>query len=174
MDRLRCTFPRVFQGHLYHSPASVALLLSACFALIVGSAVYLLHRDWATTLFLAPLSDWQPAVSMSFGPLGDSLPSLTHAYAFALLLILMLGRSRRARLFGALSWLIVAWGLECLQADVTQSLVQDWLGVIADMPVINSFQIYIVNGHFDAADLLASALGALLAYLASSVPEKTR
>lgn len=172
MDRLGCTYPHEIQGRLYHSLAGAALPVSALLALLVGSAVYLLNRDWATTLFLAPLSDWQPAVSISFGPLGDSLPSFTHAYAFAMLLILVLGRSRRARLRGAVSWLIVATGFECLQADATQSLFEAGFGDIAGMPIFNSFHAYIVNGHFDAADLLASGLGALLAYLASSVPEK--
>jgi len=33
-----------------------ALAASALFALVLGTCVYLVDRDWATTLFLAPLA----------------------------------------------------------------------------------------------------------------------
>jgi hypothetical protein len=174
MDRLGCTHTAVSHGRLYNLLTSSALPATAFLALFIGTSVYLLERDWASTLFLAPFSDWQPAVRISFGRLGDSLPSFLHAYAFALLLILVLGPARHARLLGALSWLAVATGLECLQADITHSLFANGTGAVAALPFVNSFQTYIVNGHFDAADLLASGLGVLLAYVASSVPEKPR
>lgn len=150
----------------------MALQVSALIALLIGSTVYLLDRDWATTLFLAPLSEWQPPPTVSFGWLGYRLPSLLHSYAFALLLILVLRPARHARLLGALSWLAIATSLECLQANNLRSLFADGIGAVAGVPFVNSFLSYIVNGHFDAADLLATALGVLLAYLASSVPEK--
>lgn len=172
MDRFGCIYSAVSNGRLHNLLASSALPASAFLALIIASSVYLLDRDWASTLFLAPLSDWQPAASISFGRLGGSLPSFLHAYAFSLLLILVLRPARHARLLGAFCWLAVATGLECLQADVIQSLFNDTTG--AGMPLVGSFQAYIVNGRFDAADLLASGLGVLLAFLASSVPEKPK
>ena len=36
-------------------------------ALVAGTAVYVLARDWAPVLFLAPLADWQPGRLGLFG-----------------------------------------------------------------------------------------------------------
>lgn len=144
---------------------------SSLVALLVGSAVYLLDRAWASTTFLAPLEAWQPEPRVSFGPIGYSLPSLLHAYAFALLIILALWPARHARQAGAMSWLLVASGLECLQTGAMQRLIVDGPGAIAALPFADSFHDYIVNGRFDGIDLLATWAGVLVAYLVSSVLE---
>jgi len=139
--------------------------------LLAGSSVYLLDRDWTSTLFLAPFASWQPATGVSLGSIGLSLPSLFHAYAFAILIILALQPARNARLAGALSWLLVALAFECLQADIVKGLVADASGAIAGHPFVDSLRAFIVDGHFDAADLLASGAGVFIAWLASSVLE---
>ena len=150
---------------------SMLLPASCLFALLAGSAVYVLDRPWASAMFLAPLAAWQPESSVSFGWAGNSLPSLFHAYAFSLLIILALRPARHARLAGAVSWLLVATGLECLQAGAVQRLIEDGPGAIAAVPFADSFHLYIVNGRFDGIDLLATWLGVAIAYLASSVLE---
>ena len=84
------------------------LVVSAAFAVVAGSAVYLLDRSWGSVPFLAPFEAWQTDRLGLFGALGYSLPSFLHAYAFALLLILALMPSRAARWLGPLAWLVVA------------------------------------------------------------------
>lgn len=162
-----------FRDGLLGSLAARTLLpASGFFALFAGSAVYLLDRDWATTLFLAPVSAWQPDLNVSFGFIGASLPSLCHAYAFALLIILALRPSRYARAAGALAWLIVASALECLQADVIAERLANGAGSFAGNPIADGFLAYTMNGHFDVADLAATALGVSAAFVATSIKER--
>jgi hypothetical protein len=62
----------------------------AVVALAVGASVYLLDRDWMSTLFLGAFAGWQPASHAVFAALGATLPSFLHAYAFTVLLVLAL------------------------------------------------------------------------------------
>jgi hypothetical protein len=145
---------------------------SALLALLVGTSVYLLDRDWAAVLFLAPFAAFQDDPSNLFGSLGNVLPAFCHAYAFSLLLILALGRTRRARLLGPLAWFAVAASLEILQAESISGLLVSPLVPHPDSPVLGSVFSYAVNGYFDAGDLLAAGLGCVVALLAASVREK--
>jgi len=147
--------------------AVAGLMLSAAAALAIGTGVYLLDRNWSSVLFLAPVADWQTGSAGFFGRLGHSLPSLTHAYAFAVLIIVALRPRRRARELGALSWLIVACGLEGLQTATTGTPFVPGNGFL----LAGWFSQFMMNGRFDVADIAATAAGVLAAYLATSVLE---
>ena len=149
----------------------IVLLGSAILALLVGTFVYLVDRDWASTQFLSPLAALQGDPAAFFGALGQVLPSFCHAYAFTLLLIMALGASRHARPFGAAVWFAIAAGLELLQAGRMQLLAQEPTALLAGSPLANSVRAYVVNGHFDSGDLIAAAVGCLAAYIVSSVLE---
>mgnify|MGYP001822977558 CR=1 FL=1 len=149
-----------------------ALVGSAIVVFLTGTAVYLLGRDWTTTLFLTPVSAWQPEFHVSFGFLGASLPSLCHAYAFTLLIILALWPARHARLAGAFSWLLVASALECLQAEAISDVVAAGTGWFAGNPLVDGVLAYMMNGHFDVADLAATAVGVAAAFVATSILER--
>ena len=141
-------------------------------AILAGTAVYLLDRDWSSVLFLAPLARWQPGTLDAFGVAGYSLPSFLHAYAFTLLLILALLPSKAARWLGSLTWLALAAGLELLQADAVKAWVTSHFTELADAPIAGEFFRFILFGRLDAADLAATALGVALAALTSFVLEK--
>mgnify|MGYP001587144512 FL=1 len=149
-----------------------ALYVSAILVFLTGTAVYLLGRDWATTLFLAPVAAWQPELQVSFGFLGANLPSLCHAYTFTLLIILALWPARHARIAGALSWLFVASALECLQAEAISDAVVIGTGWFAGTPLPDGFLAYMTNGHFDMADLAATAVGVAAAFVVTSILEE--
>lgn len=149
----------------------IALLGSAVGALLVGTSVYILDRDWTATQFLAPIAAWQPDNIALFGSLGYTLPSFCHAFAFALLLILVLGRSTFARPLGAVSWFLVAVALEFLQLPRIYDPSPESTGLLAGYPFIYNFQSYAVLGHFDPGDLLAAGLGCLTAYAVASISE---
>lgn len=144
---------------------------SALLALAGGSLVYVTDRDWTTTTFLAPFADLQPAASGFFGPLGLVLPSFLHAYAFALLLILALGPTRRAAVIGAGAWFVCAAILEILQAGPMREFLVPGGTTNASFPPASPFQLYIVNGRFDPGDVLASLLGCTTALAISFVRE---
>ena len=149
-----------------------ALAASALFALVLGTCVYLVDRDWATTLFLAPLAGFQGEQAGLFGAAGNVLPAFCHAYAFSLLLILALGRSRRARISGALAWFAVAAGLEALQSPPFAALLRPLAAWQPDSPALGSFMMYAQNGCFDPYDLAAAGLGCVAAWLIASIPEE--
>ena len=148
------------------------LLLSAGLAIALGTGVYLFDRDWGGVLFLAPFAGWQPLHGGLFGVLGGALPSLTHAYAFSVLIILALWPTAHARRAGAAAWLPAALALECLQTAAAKEAVAGLAARVDGLPMGNSAIAYIVNGRFDANDLLAATLGVSIAYAASSVLER--
>lgn len=151
----------------------IALPGSAVLALLIGVAVYVIDRDWASALFLLPVAAFQPDTSALFGPLGQVLPSFLHAYAFSLLLILALGHSRNARRNGALTWFAIASCLEFLQATYFHDLLSA-PATPAAAAVATSVQSYVLNGQFDPGDVVASGLGCAAAFAISSVLEVTR
>lgn len=152
----------------------VALLGSAVLALILGTSIYLLDRDWASTLFLSSWAQWQDEPGEVFGALGLVLPSFFHAYAFALLLIMTLGRTTRARRFGASAWFAIAAVLELLQAGQVPAVVTGAEAAPVVTTLFNSLQHYVMSGHFDPGDLIAAGIGCLAAYVVSSALEVDR
>lgn len=158
-------------GFRHEAIGKIALPGSTILALLLGIAVYVLDRDWATTLFLAPVASYQPDSAGLFGSLGQILPSFFHAYAFSLLLILALGRARYARQIGAVAWFVVAAGLEAVQADYFHQLFISPDAQSGAWTVVSSIQIYAVNGQFDPADVAASLFGCIAAFVIASVLE---
>lgn len=154
-----------------HAVKVAALSLSAFLALAAGTSIYLFDRDRASVLFLAPFTDSTVDHAGLFGALGGNLPSFFHAYAFALLLIMLLGQIPRARPIGAALWFSIAAALECLQAARIEALLYGSAAVRTDLTIPGSIQAYIANGHFDPGDLLAAGLGCVAAYAVSSVLE---
>jgi len=151
---------------------SEVLFASAIAALVAGTAVYVLDRDWASVLFLAPFADWQAGRVGLFGGLAYTLPAFLHAYAFSLLLILALMPSRAARWLGSVAWLFLASGLEALQSAVVKAFVAEHFVAVAGMPFAGAFYGYITFGRFDVADLVATALGVFTAWFTSFALEK--
>ena len=125
-------------------------------------------------LFLAPFADWQPGPGGLFGPFAPWLPSLFHAYGFALLIILMLRPHPRATVYGASGWFAIAACLEWLQSATGESLILATHRLMTTAPVPGVIEAYVVHGRFDAGDILASAIGCLAACVAALVVEVPR
>jgi len=168
-DEMGSVRPRIASHGLTRSEV---LFASAIAALVAGTAVYVLDRDWASVLFLAPFADWQAGRLGLFGGLAYTLPAFLHAYAFSLLLILALMPSRAARWVGALAWLLLAFGLEAFQSSAVKAFVAEHFHALAGTPVAGAFFGYITFGRFDAADLVATALGVFTAWFTSFALEK--
>ena len=150
------------------------LASSVPIALVLATAVYIFDRDWSTVRFLAPLSALQPEIGGGFGPLGNTLPSFLHAYAFALLVILALRPNRHANTVGALGWLSVAGTLELLQIDSARGFCDGVAGSISNLIWIDGAGTCLVSGIFDTGDLWATALGCITAWAASRFSELRR
>lgn len=163
-------YPGIIPGDT-KATARRLLAASAVCALLAGTSIYLLDRDWATVLFLAPFAEWQPGETGIYGTLGYTLPSFFHAYAFALLLILVMRPARHAPLFGALTWLAIASIMETLQGAPVRALILESAAIPAGVPVLGDFQSYVVHGSFDGGDLMATGFGCLVAFLAATIAE---
>jgi hypothetical protein len=155
-----------------HAVKLTAIGTSAILALVAGTCVYLLDRDWASTLFLAPFDGWQAGQADLFGALGGNLPSFFHAYALASLLIILLGRIPHARPIGASLWFATAAVLECLQADQLKTLLGSTTAIAGTPGFLASIRAYIDNGHYDAGDIVAAAVGCAAAWAVSFVLEE--
>jgi len=154
------------------SDTQARLAGTALVALTVGACVYLLDRSWASTMFLGPFAAWQPTRHAVFGALGNTLPSLLHAYAFTVLLALALWRWPKARVWAAPGWFAIAAGLEILQAPGV-ALAAFGPPDSAVLPLVRSLALYAWRGEFDPADLWATALGCATAWvITSAVPRR--
>ncbi|MEX2540411.1 MAG: hypothetical protein WD314_01335 [Trueperaceae bacterium] len=123
------------------------LLTASLGALALGLGLYLVSRG--PTL----LSSAGPDLPSAGFPLAGNLPSALHTYAFALLGLALLPLSRLSAASSCLAWLAASALLELAQLMPA--------GAALTLPLAGAFAL----GTFDPADLLASAVGAVAAFL---------
>jgi hypothetical protein len=145
-----------------------SLTLTAVAALLLGTTVYLLDRDWSSTVFLETFIAHQRPKSTVFGVLGGSLPSLLHAYAICALLVVALWPWPRTRPWICLLWFGLASFLECLQSDAANLWFVAHERLAGEMPLMASLKGYVLQGQFDGIDLLATGIGCLAALSATT------
>ena len=145
-----------------HSRVEIGLIFTAVAALLLGTAVYVLDRDWASSMLLAPFVGYQWPRSAVFGAFGGFLPALLHAYAICVLIIVALWPWPRIRAWVCLLWFIIALILEWLQSDAAD--VWFFAGDrLQSMPLLAYLESYAMHGQFDNIDLLATGVGCLTA-----------
>jgi hypothetical protein len=155
---------------------ATGLVISAVSALLLGSAVYLLDRDWADTMLLEPFIAYQRPTSAVFGVLGGFLPALLHAYAIPVLIIAALRPWPWTGPWVCLLWLAIASTLEWLQSDAAAAILFAADGLADDMPFLGYLKSYAVQGQFDYLDLFATGVGCLTALAVTSAiaPDRHR
>ena len=152
-----------------HPPVETDLIVSALAALLLGTAVYLLDRDWASAMFLEPFVDYQLSRSAIFGALGGFLPSLLHAYAIPVLIMVALSPWPWTRPWVCLLWFIMASFFEWLQSDSAGALFFFADRPSGDIPLLTYLERYSVQGQFDYIDLVATGVGSLTALAVTTV-----
>jgi len=143
--------------------AEQRLMLSAVAALLLGTAVYLLDRDWGRAMILEPFVQYQWSRSAVFGAFGGFLPSLLHAYAFCVLLLVALWPWPGTRPWVCLFWFALAAFFEWLQSGAGSAWITGNEGLIGNLPLMAYARDYAVHGQFDYIDLVASGVGCLTA-----------
>ena len=150
------------------------LVFTAVAALLLGTAVYLLDRDWASSSFLGPFVDYQWPRSALFGGVGGFLPALLHAYAISVLIIIALWPWSRTRAWVCLLWFTIASTLELLQSGVGNAWLIALDGLLGDLPLMGYLERYAFHGQFDSLDLLATGAGCLTALAVALAVERYR
>ncbi|KPK47144.1 MAG: hypothetical protein AMS22_17040 [Thiotrichales bacterium SG8_50] len=145
------------------------VLVAALLALSLGLAVYVLDRPPGSAYFLPPVLSLA-GTHLWFGALGAQLPEFVHVYVFSLFTALILGSSRRALLTSCLTW----WAIDSFFEIGQHPLISPHIAAavpawFAGIPFLENTAPYFARGTFDPGDLVAIAIGALMAYLTVGV-----
>ena len=157
-----------------HSPVEIGLIVTAVAALLLGTAVYVLDRNWANSISLGIFVEYQWPRSAMFGALGGFLPALLHAYAISVLIIVALWPWPRTRIMGCLLWFTIASTLELLQSGVGDAWLTSLERPLGDLALVGYLKSYAIHGRFDSLDLLATGGGCLTALAVITAVEQRR
>lgn len=139
-----------------------ALLATSVFTL--GVLVYMLDRPAGSAAALPHGLSFGRGPSF-FGALGGNLPSFAHGFAFTLLTCLVLPPRQAPMAAACAFWAIADAGFEVLQLPaLAQPLAAALRSADAPWPGLEILAAYFANGRFDPLDLLASTLGAFVAF----------
>lgn len=151
-------------------------ILIGILGLLFGTVVYLADRPPTETYFLNNLPvdvSLFNTVPNLFGVIGNNLPSFIHAFSFILITAgLTIDQTQNALLI-CLSWLLVDSAFELGQHVITETsaVIPSWF---SGVPVLENTGNYFTQGTFDLNDLIAVALGAMIAYLVLLLTAKRR
>ena len=134
--------------------------------LLFGTLVYLFYRPPDQTYFIyisglnISLYNTLPNI---FGLLGNSLPAFIHVFAFILITSGLMSCQKRDCLIICLSWFFVDFAFELGQKfnEWALKLIPTWF---SGMPFLENTENYFLRGTFDIIDLVAVALGTVIAY----------
>ena len=141
--------------------------------LVLGFLLYYFFRDAESTYFiqfleLAPPIKETPHLLQRFG---YSLPTFIHVFAFSLITAGIMASSKRGYTAACLLWFGINVFFEFGQKfdSLMVQYIPDWFAKIV---FLENTKSYFLKGRFDHFDLLAIALGALVAYLFLIVSHK--
>ena len=145
--------------------ANGCLALIALGALALGTLVYMLDRPAATVYLLPQALSLARGHHLWFGVLGGHLPEFLHVYAFILLTV------------AVSPWPGPAWPICAFWSTVDSLFEIGQHPAIAPhiaaalpawfqhVPILDNTANYFLRGTFDPGDLVAIAVGTLMAYL---------
>jgi hypothetical protein len=126
-----------------------------------GVLVYAVARPAGTIPFLPHISGVSASVPRSLNVVIGALPTFSHAFAFALMTASLVGPGQTSRLFGCAAWTCTEMVFELAQYPVARGwLLEHWAGAASSIPALGR---YLRGSTFDSYDLLAAAVGGLLA-----------
>ena len=138
------------------------LLVLAAATLLLGALLYAADRSLSHASLLPAFATL--TIGPLFGPLGGSLPSFLHPFAFSLLSAAA-GRLDRSTGYGACAgWWLVNIAFEAGQQPALREPIVGWMGdTLGTGRLTTWLTSYLLHGTFDVADLLAASLGSLTA-----------
>jgi hypothetical protein len=141
----------------------LALLSLLVFAL--GVSVYIVDRPPGSGYMLPASWNVHREGESIFGWIGGSFPSLAHSFSFSVFTSLVLPRRIGYAARACFFWAVLETLFEVGQLRSASLLVQGFVGrAFEDIPVLDHFVSYFMNGAFDFVDVLFGLAGSLLAY----------
>ncbi|MCW5636017.1 MAG: hypothetical protein KIT17_21960 [Rubrivivax sp.] len=139
---------------------------AAVASLVLGLLVYLLDRPAGSAALLP--APWHAGSPLGlFGAAGAWLPSLVHAFSFAILTAWALPRRRGMAAGACIGWAVIDTLAELAQLPaLAMPLAAALLATFDHSALAGQVGRYFTQGSFAAADVAASLAGAALAYLA--------
>ena len=134
--------------------------------LSLGTLIYVIDRSPIHTYFLyqgnLEFSLYQSLPNI-FGSIGNNLPSFIHVFSFSLLTAGIVATQQRSYFFICGLWFFIDAAFE-----IGQGLINTGSTILASfkgIPILENTESYFLHGTFDWHDLIASAIGAIVAYL---------
>ena len=166
--------PRKLKGTLFSGHRTGLQLALGLGVLLLGALVYVLDRSPAQVPLLSAFNLFGQLPSV-FGPIGDSLPTFAHAFAFAVLSAVILGNSRKVAFWTCLGWFGVDAAFEIGQHPHSAEALSQFLPASFEhLPILTQIESYFVLGTFAVWDLISIGLGAISAYLVLRWSDSTR
>ena len=133
-------------------------------ALLLGVMVYLVDRSPDSVYFIPSWLSMSGYFNQVFGVIGNYLPTFVHPFAFILLTSAFVEPKNKNILIICWAWFTIDSLFEFAQ----MTSVAQWLVTVVpafnNIPVLENTQNYLVNGTFDALDVLSMLLGTVAAY----------
>ena len=141
-------------------------VLIGIIALLIGTLVYLFDRPPDQIYFI-----YSSDINISlykifpnlFGLIGNSFPSFVHVFSFILITAALISCHKRGYIIICLSWALVDCSFELGQKfkSLFLKIIPSWF---AGIPFLENTKNYFVYGTFDCNDLIATAIGSIIAY----------
>lgn len=147
------------------SGANNSLVPIAVGALAVGALVYVLDRPAATVYLLPQSFSFAAGHHIWFGALGGHLPEFVHVYAFILLTLAVGSWPARVWPICGFWWLVDSLFELGQHPELAPRIAAALPAWFQHIPVLDHTANYFLHGTFDPLDLVAIALGTLLAYV---------
>jgi hypothetical protein len=151
----------------FGSMINIRQILIGLTVLLLGTLIYLIDRPPDQTYFV-----YKSLVNISlhnilpnfFGSIGNSLPSFVHVFSFILITVGLLRCQKRGCIIICTLWFLTDVIFESGQKFklLSSTMVPDWLGGIL---FLENTKNYFTRGTFDYFDIIATAIGAIVAYI---------
>jgi len=142
-------------------------LLIGFSVLTLGALFYYLFRSSEHTYFLKKLGISSQPISILppvLLTIGNTLPSFLHVFAFIMMTAGLIANKKRGYLIVCLSWFTIDVFFEISQGldAVLIPVIPNWF---SHLFLLENTRDYLLYGSFDYLDLVAIALGSIVAYL---------
>ncbi|MEA3358046.1 MAG: hypothetical protein U9R17_01340 [Thermodesulfobacteriota bacterium] len=142
--------------------------------LIIGSLVYITDRSPEEIYFINRLkipTDIFQKVPNLFGLTGNSLPDLLHVFSFILITAGLLSNKKKWYIIICLGWFFLDIAFELGQKFKSWpvSMIPDWF---QGVPFLENSKNYFQGGAFDIYDIVAIAVGTVMAYFVLLITKK--